>query len=143
MANGYTGRILIVDLTAGSVTVHQPDERWYRTYWGGTGIIGHALLTEIAPDIDPLGPENILVIACSVVTGAPISGFNRYSVGAKSPLTGGFAETEAAGYFGPELKFAGYDAIIIKGAAEKPAYLWISNDQVELRDAGQLWGLDN
>jgi aldehyde:ferredoxin oxidoreductase len=130
MANGYNGKILVVDLTTGSHEVREPEERWYRTYWGGTGIIAETLLNEIDPDIDPLGPENVLIFACSVVTGAPISGFNRYSVGAKSPLTGGFARTEAAGFFGPELKFAGFDAIIIRGAAEKPVYLWINDGHV-------------
>jgi len=143
MANGYNGKILVVDLTAGSHEVREPEERWYRTYWGGTGIIAETLLNEIDPDIDPLGPENVLIFACSVVTGAPIAGFNRYSVGAKSPLTGGFARTEAAGFFGPELKFAGFDAIIIRGAADKPVYLWINDGQVEIRDGASLWGQDN
>ena len=143
MANGYNGKILYVDLTNKTHEVKEPDERWYRTYFGGTGIIGQILLTEVAPDIDPLGPENVLVFACSVVTGAPLAGFNRYAVGAKSPLTGGFARTEAAGFFGPELKFAGYDAIVIKGKADVPVYLWIKDGQVEIRDAGGLWGLDN
>ena len=109
MENGYNGKILYVNLTKKTHEVKEPDELWYRTYFGGTGIIAQTLLSEIGPDIDPLGPENVLVFACSVVTGAPLSGFNRYSVGAKSPLTGGFARTEAAGYFGPELKFAGFD----------------------------------
>ena len=148
MANGYNGKILVVDLTTGSHEVREPEERWYRkrwyrTYWGGTGIIAETLLNENDPGIDPLGPENVLIFACSVVTGAPIAGFNRYSVGAKSPLTGGFARTEAAGFFGPELKFAGFDAIIIRGAAEKPVYLWINDGQVEIRDGASLWGLDN
>ena len=106
-------------------------------------MIGHTLLTEVSPDVYPLGPENALVFACSVVTGAPLAGFNRYSVGAKSPLTGGFARTEAAGFWGPELKFAGFDAIIIKGKAEAPAYLYIKDGVVEIRDAGDLWGQDN
>ncbi|THB76154.1 MAG: aldehyde ferredoxin oxidoreductase [Desulfobulbaceae bacterium] len=143
MANGYNGKILVVDLTGKTHEIREPGERWYRTYFGGTGIIAQTLLTEIAPDVDPLGPDNVLIFACSVVTGAPISGFNRYSVGAKSPLTGGFARTEAAGFFGPELKFAGFDAIIIKGKADAPVYLWINDGQIEIRDAANLWGLDN
>lgn len=143
MAHGYNGKILVVDLTGGTHEIKEPDERWYRTYWGGTGIVAQTLLNEAVHEVDPLGPENVMIFACSVVTGAPISGFNRYSVGAKSPLTGGFARTEAAGFFGPELKFAGFDAIIIKGAAKKPVYLWISDGAVEIRDASDLWGLDN
>lgn len=143
MAFGYNGKILVVDLTAGTHEIREPEERWYRTYFGGTGFVGETLLRENLAGVDPLGPENVMIFACSVVTGAPISGFNRYSVGAKSPLTGGFAETEAAGFFGPELKFAGFDAIIIKGAAAKPVYLWINDGNVEIRDAADLWGLDN
>lgn len=143
MTYGYNGKILYLDLTNKTHEIKTPDEKWYRTYFGGTGIIGEKLLTELNPEVDPLGPDNILVLACSVITGAPLSGFNRYSVGAKSPLTGGFARTEAAGYFGPELKFAGFDAIVIKGSASEPVYLWINNDQVEIRDASSIWGLDN
>ncbi|MEE4240224.1 MAG: aldehyde ferredoxin oxidoreductase family protein [Desulfopila sp.] len=143
MAYGYNGKILYLDLTTRTHEIKTPDERWYRTYFGGSGIIGQKLLSEIRPDVDPLGPENILVFACSVVTGAPISGFNRYAVGAKSPLTGGFARTEAAGYFGPELKFAGFDAIVITGAAAEPVYVLINDGEIEIRDAGSLWGLDN
>jgi len=143
MAFGYNGKILVVDLTAGTHEIREHDERWYRTYFGGSGFIGEMLLKEDLVDVDPLGPENTMIFACSVVTGAPISGFNRYTVGAKSPLTGGFARTEAAGFFGPEMKFAGFDAVIIKGAAEKPVYLWINDGNVEIRDAADLWGLDN
>ena len=143
MAFGYNGKILIVDLSGGTHEIREPESRWYRTYFGGTGFIAETLLRENLPGVDPLGPDNVLIFACSVVTGAPISGFNRYSVGAKSPLTGGFAETEAAGFFGPELKFAGFDAVIIRGAAENPVYLWINDGNVEIRDASSLWGLDN
>ncbi len=143
MAYGYNGKILYLDLTTRTHEIKTPDERWYRTYFGGSGIIGEKLLSEIRPEADPLGPENILIFACSVVTGAPISGFNRYAVGAKSPLTGGFARTEAAGYFGPELKFAGFDAIVITGVATEPVYVLINDGKVEIKDAGSLWGLDN
>jgi aldehyde:ferredoxin oxidoreductase len=143
MAYGYNGKILKVNLTTRTTAVVEPDEKWYRTYFGGSGFIGRFLLTELPAQADPLGPENVLIFACSVVTGAPFSGFNRYVVGAKSPLTGGFARTEAAGYFAPELKFAGYDAIVITGAADAPVYLWINDGEVEIRDGSGLWGLDN
>lgn len=143
MAHGYNGKILVVDLTNGTHEIREPEERWYRTYFGGTGIVAETLLREDIAGVDPLGPENVLVFACSVVTGAPIPGFNRYSVGAKSPLTGGFARTEAAGFWGPELKFAGYDAVIIRGKAPHPVYIWINDGQVEIKEADKLWGLDN
>ncbi len=143
MPYGYNGKILVVDLSSETHEIREPGEKWYRTYFGGTGIIGYTLLTELSPDVDPLGPENILVFSCSVVTGAPLAGFNRYSIGAKSPLTNGFARTEAAGFWAPELKFAGFDAIIIKGKATHPVYLWIKDEHVEIKDAAEIWGLDN
>ena len=143
MPSGYSGRILHVDLTDHEWRVEEPDETWYRLYMGGTGFIAHRLLQELAPGTDPLSPENILIFACSVVTGAPISGFNRYSVGAKSPLTGAFAETEAGGYWAPELKFAGFDAVVIRGKSPKPVYLRIQDGTCEIRDGAGIWGLDN
>ena len=143
MPNGYNGKILHVDLSKGSWHVEEPDEKWYRTYMGGSNFISYYLLQNLKPGTEALSPENILVFACSVVTGAPLSGFNRYTIGAKSPLTGGFAETEAGGYWAPELKFAGFDAVIVRGRAAKPVFLWIKDGAVEIRDAAGLWGLDN
>ena len=138
MPYGYNGKILHVDLTTASWTVETPDEQWYRTYMGGSGFLAYYLLKEIAADIDPLSADNVLVFAGSVVTGVPLSGFNRYTIGAKSPLTGAFAETEAGGYWGPEMKFAGFDAMVIRGRAEKPVYLWIRDGEVEIRDAAAV-----
>jgi len=115
MPFGYNGRILHVDLGAGKTTIEKPNEAWYRTCMGGSGIATYYLYKHIKPAVDAIGPHHIFVFALSVVTGAPISGFNRFLVAAKSPLTGYYAESEAGGYFGPELKFAGFDAVIIKG----------------------------
>ncbi|KKM09776.1 aldehyde:ferredoxin oxidoreductase [Clostridiales bacterium PH28_bin88] len=140
MPYGYNGRILRVNLSSGEISEERPDELFYRTYMGGSCIAAYYLLREMKPNIDPLGPDNILVFADSVVTGAPAPGFNRYTVGAKSPLTGGIGESQAAGFWGPELKFAGYDAIVIKGQSPKPVYLWIKDGKVEIRDAAHLWG---
>ncbi|MGD9289289.1 MAG: aldehyde ferredoxin oxidoreductase family protein [Desulfobacterales bacterium] len=143
MPYGYNGKILHVNLNDSSYEIEEPSENFYRTYVGGGGLAAYYLLKDMKPGTDPLGGENILIFALSVVTGAPLSGFSRYTVAAKSPLTGGFAETEAGGYFGPELKFAGYDAIVIKGQAPKPVYLWIKDGEVEIRDAADVWGLEN
>lgn len=143
MPYGYNGKILHVNLNDLSHEVEEPSENFYRTYFGGGGLAAHYLLKDLTPGIDPLSPDNILVFALSVLTGAPLSGFSRYTVSAKSPLTGGFAETEAGGYFGPELKFSGYDAVIIKGKAAHPVYIWIDDGQVEIRNAGAVWGLEN
>jgi len=98
------------------------------------------LLKELAPGIDPLGPENRLIFATGPVTGQPLAGGGRNMVGGKSPLTGGFAGSEAGGFFGAELKRAGWDLVIFEGAAESPVYLWIHDDEVELRSAEHLWG---
>jgi len=143
MPLGYNGKVLHVNLNDLTHAIEEPPETFYRTYWGGGGISAYYLLKHLKPGTDPLGPENILVFSLSVVTGAPLSGFSRYTVSAKSPLTGGFAETEAGGYFGPELKFAGFDALVIQGRAPKPVYLWITDGRVEIRDAAAVWGLEN
>ena len=137
---GNTGKILHVDLTTGAFTVETPDEVFYRTYVGGA-CMGSYYVTRLAPvGADPLGAENVLVFTTSAVVGAPISGNARHCVSAKSPLTGGIMNSEAGGFFGPELKFAGFDAIVLRGKSAKPTYLTIHDGQCELRDATHLWG---
>ncbi len=143
MPFGYNGRILHIDLSKSRYEVEEPGEAWYRTYVGGSSLASYYLLTLMKGGVAPLAEKNVLVFACSVVTGSPISGFNRYTVAAKSPLTGGFGESEAGGYFGPELKFAGYDAIVIRGCSPKPVFLWIHDGEVDIREASSLWGCDN
>ena len=140
MPCGYHDKILRVDLTTGKVEVEQPGEHFFRTYFGGWGLIAHYLLQELEPGTDPLGPDNLLIFATGVVTGAPVGGSGRSAVGARSPLTGGFGEGDVGGFWGVELKRAGWDAIIITGQAEKPVYLWVKDDQVEIRDGAHLWG---
>jgi aldehyde:ferredoxin oxidoreductase len=106
------------------------------------GAISYHLLKEVSKGVDPLSPENILILAPGVITGAPFSGSGRNAVGGKSPLTGGFGEADAGGYWGAELKHAGFDQIIFEGTAEEPLWLWISDGEAELRDASKLWGLE-
>ncbi len=139
---GYNGRFLRVNLSEEKVTVEEPAEDHYKRYLGGRGFIAAALLQEMPGGVDPLGPENRLIFALGPITGMPIPGSGRNSVGAKSPLTGGFGEAEAGGFFGAELKKAGFDAIIIEGMARSPVYLWIKDGTAELRDARALWGLE-
>jgi len=140
MAYGYTGKILHVDLTSGMLSVEEPDETFYRKYMGGSALAMYYLLKELPVGVDPLGPENILVMALSVLTGTAISGQSRLTAAAKSPLTGGIGDSQGGGFFPAELKFAGFDAVVIKGKTEKPVYLWIHDGQYELRDASHLWG---
>jgi aldehyde:ferredoxin oxidoreductase len=142
MPNGYNGKVLRIDLTSGNREVEQPDELFYRRYWGGKGLAGYYLLKEQSPGTDPLGPDNLLIFAAGVMTGSNLPAMPRYSVAARSPLTGGYGEAEAGGWWGPELKFAGYDAVVIKGRADHPVYLWIHDGDVEIRDARDLWGMD-
>ncbi len=142
MPHGYTGKILRVDLTHGSITTQLLDEETYRMYPGGKALGAYLLLSELPPHVDPLGPDNILILANGLLTAAPFSTATRYSAIAKSPLTGGYGESEAGGFWGPELKMAGWEAIVITGRAEEPVYLWIKDDQAEIRPAGHLWKHD-
>jgi aldehyde:ferredoxin oxidoreductase len=137
---GYMGKILRINLTNGKITEEPLEESIARKFIGGRGLGAHILFNELKPGIDPLGPENKLVIATGVVTGIPFPGNSGLNVMAKSPLTGIWGEATSKGFFGPELKAAGYDAIIIKGKAEKPVYLWIHDGEVEISDANHLWG---
>jgi len=141
MPDGFAGRILRVDLTSGEIAVEEKDERFYRTYMGGWGIIGYYLLREMAKGVPALDPANRLVFASGLVTGTAVGGSGRSAVGAKSPLTGAFGAAEAGGYFGAELVAAGFDAIVISGRAAEPVYLWVKDGQAEIRPAGHLWGM--
>lgn len=140
MSYGTRGRILRVDLTSGSIQIESIDEAAYRLYPGGKALAAYLLLRELPPNTDPLSPENMLVIANGLLTGAPISTTTRFTVAARSPLTGAYGESEAGGFWGPELKMAGFDAIVIRGRAATPTYLRIRDDNVELCDAHELWG---
>jgi len=140
MPYGYNGQILRVDLSRGATSVDAIDELFCRKYLGGAGFVSYFLLKELRQGIDPLGSENKLIFALGPVTGVPLPGSGRYCVGAKSPLTGGYAKSESGGFWGAELKHAGYDAIIVEGRAKKPVYLWIQDREVSIRDAGHLWG---
>ena len=137
---GYWNKILHVDLTAGMTRIEEPGDAFFRLYGGGRGLIGHYLLKYVPTNADPLGPDNVLIFAPGVLTGAPVPGAGRHSVGAKSPLSNGFGESEAGGFWGAELKRAGWDAIVVHGASSKPVYLYINDDAVEIRDAAHLWG---
>ena len=142
MPHGYNGKILRVDLDKERTAVEEPPETWYRTYLGGMGAVAYYLLKEVPAGSAPLSPKNLLVLAPGVVTGAPFSGSGRNAVGGKSPLTGGFGEADAGGFWGAELKHAGFDAIVFSGAAAEPLWLWVTNGETELRDASVLWGLE-
>jgi len=140
MSQSYNGKILHVDLTEGRSWVEEPEELIYRKYLGGGALATHFMLRDIKPGIDPLGPENKLIFMTSVINGLPLSGANRYTAAAKSPLTGGFGEAEAGGYWGPELKRSGFDGIIVHGESPTPVYLYVHDGECEIRDASKYWG---
>src|SRR5271157_2989160 len=140
MPFGTPGKILHIDLTESSFFIESIQDDFYRLYPGGKALAGYYLLHEIPAHADPLGPENVLIIACGLLCGAPISTAARFTVPARSPLTGAYGESEAGGFWGPELKFSGFEAILIKGRAAHPVYLWISDGNIEIRDASHLWG---
>ncbi len=140
MSYGSSAKILRVNLSTGTVETEVLSEEFYRLYPGGKALAGYILLNELPPHTDALAPENVLVIANGLLTGAPVSTATRYVVSARSPLTNGYGESEAAGFWGPELKMAGFEAIVVTGRSAKPAYLWIKDGQVEIRPADHLWG---
>ena len=140
MPYGFTGKILHVDLTKGELTVEEPEEAFYRKYLGGSAMGMYYILREMPKGADPLGPENVLTLMTGVTTGAAISGQSRINANAKSPISGGIGDSQGGGFFPAELKFAGFDGIVIKGASPKPVYLAIIDGKAELRDAHHLMG---
>lgn len=142
MLYGFHGKVLRIDLSKGTVSTEHPDITFYRTYLGGRAVGLYYLLKETPPCIDAYDPGNLLILAPSVLTGTPFPGNARFSVVTKSPLTGGMGEAEAGGPWGPELKWAGWDAIVIRGCADSPVYISIQDDEVKVRSADHLWGLD-
>jgi aldehyde:ferredoxin oxidoreductase len=140
MASGITAKLLHVDLTTRQTRVEEVPETVLRKYLGGGALAAHILLRDMPAGVDPLGPDNVLAITTSVINGLSLSGTNRYTVAAKSPLTGGYGESEAGGWFAPELRAAGWDGLVIRGQADSPVYLWIKDGTVEIRDARAYWG---
>lgn len=139
-AFGYNAKILRVDLDTNSFSVEENEPGFYRTYLGGSLIGTYYVYKETEKGSDPLSPESTLVFSPSILTGAPVTGVSRFNITAKSPLTGAIGDTQCGGGFGPKLKYAGFDAVVVKGRADKPVYLWINQGRVEIRNAQHLWG---
>src|SRR4030095_4420301 len=118
MASGITGKLLHVDLTSRQTRTEEMPEPVMRKFLGGGALAAHILLRDLPPGVDPLGPDNVLVLMTSVINGLSLSGSNRYTAAAKSPLTGGYGESEAGGWWGPELRAAGWDGVVIRGKAQ-------------------------
>ncbi len=137
---GASGRYADVDLTKGIVRDYDIPNEWYQKYLGGRGIGLRILLEELDGKEDPLGPNNILIFATGPLQGTGIAGAGRHAIVTKSPKTGSLSDSYAGGFWAHELATSGYDGIIIRGKAAKPAYLSLVNGRAEIHDASSLWG---
>ena len=142
MLHGYGGHILRVDLTSRQIRREKTDPDYMLNVIGGRGLNSTRLYDELKRDIDPLAPQNMLLIGVGPLTGTLLSASAFMTISGKSPLTGILGDSAAGGFFGAELKLAGYDQVVMTGRSEKPCYLYIADDQVEIRDASHLWGQD-
>jgi len=142
MTGGYKNRVLRVDLTNRKFSEEPLSKELINGYIGGRGFGAKLLYDELKPGIDPLGEDNEMIFIAGPLAGTNAQSFSRYKVFFKSPLTGGYFKSSSGGQFGAELKFTGFDMIIIKGKADKPVFLWVHDGKYELRDAEYLWGLD-
>jgi aldehyde:ferredoxin oxidoreductase len=136
----WHGKLLRVNLSNGNITTETIDPQVAQDYLGGRGWGIRYLFDEVDPKVDPLSPENKLIFATGPLTGTPAPTGNRYMVITKSPLTGALANSNSGGVFPTEMKWTGFDMFIFEGKAEEPVYLWVNEDQVELRSAAHLWG---
>jgi aldehyde:ferredoxin oxidoreductase len=139
---GCMGKVLVIDLSTGVSTIDTIDERVYELFLSGVGLGAYYLCTHIPPGADPLGPENILGFTSGILTGTGGVMAGRWMVVCKSPLTGGWGDSNCGGDLAPAIKHCGFDAIFFKGVSEKPVYAYIDNKGASLMDAGEYWGLD-
>ena len=142
MAGGYMGKIGFVDVGTGEIRIQKLDETMIREFIGGYGIGVRILFEHQKKGADPLGPENILGFTPGTLTGTKTPATGRYMAICKSPLTGGWGDANSGGYFGSQLKAAGWDAIFISGLASSPQYIMINDETIEIKDASHLWGRD-
>ncbi len=141
-AKGYMGKILDVDLSSGEIATQELTDETARSFIGGSGLGAKLLFDENILTADPLGAENILVFAVGPLTGTSLFNSDRFDVVTKSPLTGVFAESSAGGYWAGKFKKCGFDALIVRGKAEAPVYINITDGKAEIKSAQQFWGMD-
>ncbi|MGA2108632.1 MAG: aldehyde ferredoxin oxidoreductase N-terminal domain-containing protein, partial [Syntrophorhabdales bacterium] len=142
MNGGYAGKLLFVDLTKGTLEERALSEEMAKDFVGGYGIGARVLYDMMKPGVDPLGSENVLGFISGPLNGSGALFGGRYTVVCKSPVTGEWNDANSGGFFGPELKRAGYDGVFVSGAAKKPVYLFIKDGKAEIRDAKAIWGKD-
>lgn len=137
---GLTGKMLRVNLSTGEIRVEETPVEVTAKFFGGRGLGAYLLYREVSAEVDSLSPENKLIFTNGPLTGTMAPGNNKVNVTFKSPLTNTYSYSLCGGHWGPELKFAGYDGLLVEGRAEEPVYLWIDNNEVEIRPANHLWG---
>ncbi|MDO9123072.1 MAG: aldehyde ferredoxin oxidoreductase N-terminal domain-containing protein, partial [Deltaproteobacteria bacterium] len=139
---GYMGKILNIDLTSSKVQIEALREDWLEPFIGGSGLGAKYLYEMTDEKTDPLGPENPLIFMTGPFTGTSVPLSGRHAVVSRSPLTTIFGESDVGGTWGAFLKKAGYDGIMVTGKSEKPVYIWVNDEKVEIRDASHFWGRD-
>ena len=137
---GYAGAILRIDLSNATVRKEPLPDSLVKNFIGGRGFVAKLLYDEIVPGIQPFDPQNMLIAATGPLTGHFLPASGKTHFGTKSPATGGYADSNMGGHFGPQMKYAGYDVLVITGQAESPSYLFINDDAVEIRPAAEYWG---
>ena len=142
MGNGYWQKALRVNLTTGDVRIEKIEENDLKAFIGGAGLAAEILRREIPQKIDPLSPENLVIFATGPFQGPPVPGGAKFSIVGISPQTGTYADAAAGASWGSSIKNAGYDLLILEGKSEKPVYLHIVDDDVQIKDASSLWGKD-
>ena len=135
-------RIAYIDLTTGRIEKREIPESMRRLYLGGRGLDIYLLYNHVKPGCDPLGPDNVFVVSAGLLGGTLAPSSSRFHCGAKSPLTGFIGSSNSGGFFAPELRYAGFDHLVVKGASSKPVYLWVHDGEIEIRDASHIWGKD-
>lgn len=140
MMYGYAGSILRINLTTSSITREPLPEKLCDDFIGGRGFVAKILYDELPPGIDPLSEKNLFIIATGPLVGHFLPASGKTHFGSKSPATGGYGDSNMGGHFGPELKYAGYDMLILTGKAPEPSYLFIEDDKIEIRSASKYWG---
>jgi len=138
----FSGKLGIIDLSKKKVNLTQTPESLKKLYFGGRGLNSYYLYNYIKPDIDPFSPENVLIFGTGFLTGTLVPNSSRFNVSAKSPETGILGDSNCGGYFAAEMRYAGFDRLVIKGKAKKPSYLYLTDNKIEIMDARDYWGLD-
>src|SRR4030042_268062 len=140
MMNGWAGTVLRVNLSTRKISKEPLNMDWAHGFIGGRGLNSRTLYSEIKRGTDPLGPDNPLIIGVGPCNGTLVPGSGSLTITTKSPISGLLGDASTRAYFGAELKYAGYDQVIIQGKSDSPVYLWIEDDKIEIRDAPHLWG---